>query len=418
MWMQVVYLCEVFATLACIHSIYGEKVRWNIRPIVFCMSLMVIYEVANNIQNGGIFSLVAYIPIFLYCKRTFGKSVLQTLAKIVWMVIILTAIEFLCLLIIANFITENVSSRYVVTSLLVLVISLMVLPKINISKVQLRSRPARTFLGIALLIAFLLVLEGKIMRRVNMSLFFFIIPALLMILYLLVKWVTSQAEVDIMKREISVANKMNEKYGELVDDIRVKQHGFKNHITAILSSHYTYKTYERLVEVQDRYCDILMHENRFSNLLKINDKVLVGFLYDKFMEIEADGIDIKYSIYSSVDSYTISSYYLIEILGVLLDNAVEYIKECEEKKLLLVIKENENKYVLSVSNISKYVPYEEIENWFQKGVSSKGMNRGLGLYHVKKLCQELGCDISCRNIDYENNNWIEFSVGIRKADGL
>lgn len=416
MWMRVVYLLEVFATLACIHCIYGKKIKWDVKPIALCLSLLVIYEVANNLQNGGLYSLAAYIPIFIYCKRTFGTSILQTLVKVFWLIILLTSIEFLGVLLAIIIIPENLIFRSIFANLFLLIVTIVVLPKIHIERVNLKGRTMRIMFGLVLGIIIFITLQGKIGQNINVILFGLTIPFSLLLVYSLVKWSKIQVEAENIKREFDVASKMEDNYTELLSDIRLKQHGFKNHIAAILSAHYTCKTYERLVEVQEEYCNSLIEENRYNNLLQIGDKVLVGFLYDKFREMEGDNIEVEYEIYSSVDECTITSYYLIEILGILLDNALEAAKCTARKIVIFHIRENDNKYLFTVRNVSEYVPYEEIERWFQKGVSSKGRNRGLGLYYVKRLCRDLNSNIQCRNIEYEQENWIEFSLEVGKAD--
>ena len=260
--MQVVYLCEVFATLACIHTIYGRKIQWDVKPIALCLSLLVIYEVANSVQDGGLYSLIAYIPIFIYCKRTFGTSVLQTLVKVIWLIIILTAIEFICVFCVVTFIPPNIWLKNIVASFLTLIIVIVFLPKIHIDKIDYNSRKAIGFIGMMSVVIFLLILPIKALRNVNMVLFILAIPASLILLFTLVKWTMAQKAVEEMKLEVELTNRMDKTYTELVEDIRVKQHGFKNHITAILSAHYTHKTYENLVEAQEKYCNVLLNTNK------------------------------------------------------------------------------------------------------------------------------------------------------------
>lgn len=415
MWVRVVYLLEVFATLACIHCIYGKKIKWDVKPIALCLSLLVIYEVANNMQNGGLYSLAAYIPIFIYCKRTFGTSILQTLAKMLWLIILLTTIEFLCLFIVTSIIPLK-WIRNIVASFLTVVIVVLFLPKIHIDKIKFNSRKAIGLIGMMAGVIFLFMLPIKLLRNVNVVLFILVMPVLLILLIILVKWTMAQEEVEEMRHEVELTNRMDEKYNELVDEIRIKQHGFKNHITAILSTHYTHKTYEKLVEAQDDYCNTLLSTNKYNNLLQLGNKVLAGFLYEKFREMESDGVEIRYEVGASVKGCKIPIYYLIEILGILLDNALEAVKGTERNIIIMEINETGKEYLFSVRNGSRHVTYEEIENWFHKGVSSKGNNRGLGLYHVKHLCQELGCNIYCKNIEYEQESWIEMMLEVTKAD--
>ena len=345
----------------------------------------------------------------------FGRSLLQTLVNIIWLIILMTIIEFLCLFIAVSIIPLK-WIRNITASFLTVVIVVLFLPRIHIDKIKYNSHKAIGLIGMMAGIIFLFILQIKLLRNVNVVLFIFVMPALLILLIMLVKWTIAQEEVDEMRHEIELTNRMDEKYNELVDDIRIKQHGFKNHITAILSTHYTYKTYEKLVKAQDEYCNVLLKTNKYNNLLQIRNKVLAGFLYEKFQEMEGDGVAIKCETSASVKDCKIPAYYLIEILGILLDNALEATKVTERNIIIVAINETENKYSFSVRNISMHVTYEEIENWFHKGASSKGNNRGLGLYQVKRLCQELGCNICCKIVEYEQDSWIEMMLEVTKAD--
>ena len=73
---------------------------------------------------------------------------------------------------------------------------------------------------------------------------------------------------------------MQQPYEELIKTIRLRQHEYKNHLAAILATHYTYKSYDKLVKAQAKYCDRLVQENKFTSLLILGDVVLVGFLHE------------------------------------------------------------------------------------------------------------------------------------------
>lgn len=172
-----------------------------------------------------------------------------------------------------------------------------------------------------------------------------------------------------------------------------------------------------MVNAQTEYCNKLQQENKYNNLLLIENNIMAGFLYGKFQEIDEDGIMIDYSIKASLKKLEVSEYRLIEVIGILLDNAVDAVAEDgNEKQISFLINETENKYQFLIRNIYHYVPYEEIETWFQLHNSIKGRNRGVGLYHVKLICNEWNMNIGCRNIMIDGKNWIEFILEIDKAD--
>jgi sensor histidine kinase regulating citrate/malate metabolism len=65
-------------------------------------------------------------------------------------------------------------------------------------------------------------------------------------------------------------------------------------------------------------------------------------------------------------------------------------------------------------NPCQQVSYEEIAGWFKQGQSSKGKNRGLGLYYAKKLCHRFGGIISYEKMELEGLHWIELGIEIQK----
>lgn len=105
--------------------------------------------------------------------------------------------------------------------------------------------------------------------------------------------------------------------------MRKKQHDFHNHITAIYSHHLMAKDYDTLVALQKKYCDEIMEENRYARLLSSNSPIVIAFLYSKFIEAESKGCRITYDIKVDELQCKIPDYKLIEVLGILLDNAIE-----------------------------------------------------------------------------------------------
>ena len=71
------------------------------------------------------------------------------------------------------------------------------------------------------------------------------------------------------------------------------------------------------------YCEQMLRENRYNNLLLLGNKVLVGYLCGKFQEVEDDGIELDYKITTGIDKMLVLVYYVIEMLGILFDNAME-----------------------------------------------------------------------------------------------
>lgn len=73
---------------------------------------------------------------------------------------------------------------------------------------------------------------------------------------------------------------------------------------------------------------------------------------------------------------------LYTMLGVFLDNAIEAALESNEKRITLHFFKEENGISITLANTFKSINLDELED---KGYSTKGKNRGYGLYLVKEI---------------------------------
>ncbi len=419
MMLHVVLVTEVFATVMCIHSIYGRKLEWDIKTVAAILGILTILEVANVFRLSGISSLIIFVIIYAYCRSMFKKPIIENVISLVLCMIIVTSTQFIFSSVVRMIITEEYL-RSAVSNIAMVHVFALHFVRCGMNKLQRAVVRKSKFVVVSscfmCLIVLLMLLQGKVFYEIQMQYFTLVVPAVFMILYLIVQWYCTQTEVEKKEKEIRITKENKKEYDNLLTKVRLRQHELKNHISAIFSAHYTYKTYEQLVQAQEEYCNRLLHENKYNNLLMLGDNVLTGFLHGKFREAEADGIEIRYKIGTRVNNIQVPTYYVIEMLGILFDNAVEALKDCTEKVIFFEVYEVGNEYELSIKNPYSYVSYDEILEWFQLEKSEKGRGRGLGLYHLKCLCNDWNCDIQCGNTEIDKKNWIEFKLKIGKAD--
>lgn len=222
----------------------------------------------------------------------------------------------------------------------------------------------------------------------------------------------TKRERDDARREAEMIELEQKQYDKLLEQVRLREHEFNNHMTAILATHHTYRTYDKLVEAQSEYCRRMLTENKYNRLVLMPDKVFSAFLYEKLAELEAKDIDVEYRYRAEGEpgQCDISTYQLIEMAGILLDNAEEAVRDKSDRRICVEIYDRGGWGTsFKVRNVHEYVPYSTIQGWFEKGVSSKDTSRGLGLYHLKQLCAKTGCSICCENCEIDGKNWITFS---------
>lgn len=419
MLIHVVLLTEVLASIICIHCIYDKKVKLDVKTVSAILGILIILGISNFFQLSGIISFLGYVILLMYCKSKFKCSFVEAIIALVLCMIIVTSTQFISFSFFKLVIAEEVV-RAVVGNFLILIAFTVFLPKCGIHRLYKgickRSSFVILIVSFMCLVILAMLLQGKTSFEIQIQYFILVIPAFVLLLYSIMKWYTAHTEVERIQDEFNKTSITTEKYEDLLTMVRLRQHEFKNHLAAIISAHYTYKTYEKLVQAQEEYCKKLLDENRYNDLLLLGDNILVGYLYGKFQEAENDGIEINYKVATKIAKVKVPMYYVIEMLGILFDNAVEALKNSSEKVIIFEICEIENEYEFSIKNSYSYVPYDDIIEWFQLEKSEKGSGRGLGLYHLKCLCEEWNCDIGCKNVEINQKNWIVFTLKIGKAD--
>ena len=192
--------------------------------------------------------------------------------------------------------------------------------------------------------------------------------------------------------------------------MRNKQHDFKNQIDAIYSSHLKAESMEELIEIQKKYCDNVLYQNRFSKVLSCTkNSILAGFIYTKFVEAENNGIEIQYEI-SYRDSNEIVIYDLVDIVGILLDNAIEAVTSTEvSKKIVFELSDAEGINLL-VKNPVVNILNSEIQKFFERGYSTKEGERGIGLNKLMELQQKYKYDVYTHIENDNSMEWIVFNI--------
>ena len=129
---------------------------------------------------------------------------------------------------------------------------------------------------------------------------------------------------------------------------------------------------------------------------KIIPELSVTNLENSLKFYKTAGFKIEYRISASKDGEIIPVFDLIEIIGILLDNARE---ELEENGLDVWLKIKlfycKEKFELSVQNRTRKIVQSELIDIFKTGYSTKDDNRGLGLSKIKEFQKKYRFNIFC-----------------------
>ncbi|MED0966707.1 sensor histidine kinase [Bacillus paramycoides] len=174
--------------------------------------------------------------------------------------------------------------------------------------------------------------------------------------------------------------------------LRAQSHEFMNKMHVVLGLTHM-KQYEEL----QKYVSSMVSEHQYEiggSMKKIKSPVFAGFLLGKLSYAREKNI----KLIISEDSYLPEIYderiihELITIVGNLIDNALDAVTNCEKKQVEVGIQYGDT-LIITVHDTGKGIQEDEIDALFIKGYSTKGDNRGYGLYLVRESIQRINGEI-------------------------
>ncbi len=413
-------LVELLVITMCISKLYGKRYELDYKTVVLFMIDMIVMEGINEGYLPPASSLIVYLFIIIYCCIKYKQGIKSAIINTILAVIIAVLLQILSAIVVGNLLIGIVREKVIllVMNIVMLILLALVNRFVPLKKLSyyLQRRDITLYIilfggtcGIIYSIYLAKLYEGAILRQ---YLFGYLI--IVIICAMAASWESYKIKAFEKEEELNTYKLYEESYKKLITDIRVRQHDFKNHINAIYMQHSVCDTYEELVERQRKYCDEILYENRSDTLLKIDDSMLVGFLYGIFTDAEKRGINVEYSIKSGELNVDMPRVKIVSIFGNLIDNAIEALEKSNENQLYVGITEEKDCYNIEVRNVNEYIDWECAKHFFKKGYSTKGNDRGLGLYNIKRLSQEYGFEIIFSNKNIKGQNWVCFELKIDK----
>ena len=124
----------------------------------------------------------------------------------------------------------------------------------------------------------------------------------------------------------------------------------------------------------------LVKNNKFdlTRLANISDSAVKSLMSAKFLEAENRGIEISLEVAEPMKNPAIPLISYIRILSILFDNAIEGALESDEPKIAVANFYQDGDFVFIIENSTREKSVD-LSKIFQRGYSTKGENRGLGL---------------------------------------
>lgn len=391
---NVLQLFETLAYLYCFAATYGKKMKYNIHVVIFVVAQLVLMTGMNDYGFPKYLISLSYALMFTYCILNYKSSIVQAIINIILSIFIMGIVQLLVYFVLVTvFRTDNKNS--LVFELLVMIFNFIIIyfmaPKMKLNFVSSYLLSKKVLSG--LIISFVAIIFGSRIWKIklNSSLqgedFIFTVYFFSMLVLLLIEWQKTKVQAEKQKVQFQMNELYYGAYEDLILSIRKRQHDFNNHLNAIQGMIYTTNSYDELKDQQEKYMSEVMEGNEKTSILTmIENPLIAGFLSIKFQEAERKGIEIAYTCRFPDRKIKIPEYELVEMFGILLDNAIEETERLDNKKKIWVtLSEGAEKLYFDIANTCSETNKDDIARLFTKGYSNKGLNRGIGLYKLQEM---------------------------------
>lgn len=414
---RIYLLLEILTLLFVISDLFGKNFKLNF-PVVMVITVDVMfYMIVRRIGYYNISIMFPYFLIFIYCLWEYKATIIETAIKIMVAIMFLGVIQLVAGL--GGFFIKNDIAFDFVVNIAVSAAVFLLLRKNVFRRIfcYIKQNSKSLFFVLLFCAGLFLVLMCiyKFIKGFSFLEYMLIVTLYFIFGGMVYVWKKENENVIRKRKEIELFYDSREQEGKLYREIRRRQHEFKNQLNAIYSTHYTCRTYEELVDAQQKYADWMKKDYQCTDLfLSCKPTVLRGFLYRQIERAKELGIQLSYSV-NIVDIHNADMEYdFICIFGILFDNAVEAVLKQikKEPQIKIVFNYDGDNEELRIENTGDYIRQEEFIKWFKEGYSEKGDNRGYGLVNMMSLKEKYKAEIVVENVERDGENWIVVSFKI------
>ncbi len=382
----------------------GEALIFNRKNIIIFIFITVLDMLANNFINSKYKIIIMFCIVFLLFKLTFNDNFLSTVYKTIILYIILFICDFLIsiiLMLLPFSQSESIAylnlSRAVSTFLVTLIFYFLFKIKsfrIYISRLfELVDKKSNTLMLIILVLLFTTFLITTCLHAYrfvfeSFAATFFIFLSFVLLCYAIIKeYIKNKNTLEEQKSLLKIMHE----YEYMLEKDRINRHEMLNNLLILKS--YKNKSTKKYEEILNSIISDYQNKGHgsYSSLYNLPNGIK-GIVYYKISNIVDKDIKfrsiISKDIYEYFDNMDEKLYYKIcKILGILIDNAIEAAVLTEEKVIFIEIYKNKDLEILIENSFSNEIDFDSIN---KKGFSTKGKNRGLGLYIVNNIVKN--CD--------------------------
>ena len=412
-------ILEIFSILFTLSVIHNVKFSFGGYETVYTIAQLVILSGINNHGFSEALIYLSYILMFLYCLLNYKLAIKQTIVNCVIASVVVGLMQMLCYFVVSyffqNFRGENTQKELLI-SILYFMGTILFTRKMKLKQLSEFFVKRNWLLGTVGIFVLLLlgsqVLQIKAIHVLNGQI---IVPAVYFIILLIVlvyEWQKSITDAEKRKAQLEMNRIYYDAYEGLIQSIREKQHDFMNHLNAIEGMMYSITEYDDLISTQKRYLEkVSIDTNKTKWITMIENPLIAGFLIYKVEQAKEKEIEVKHDCAFAYRTTSVPEFQLVEMMGILLDNAIEAVEEQNTEKIIsITLYVKEEKMFFMVANPCGKETISNLPKLLQEGYSSKGQYRGIGLAKLQRLVAENNGELLISNEKIHDVDMVQFGL--------
>lgn len=235
---NVCLLLEALSIVICLHHLYGEKFRLDIATVCYLSIDMISMAAVNYLGLSKVYTMIIYPFLILYCGARFGFKLKQMIINLILCIAIISGIQIAVMIV--YFYATGVKNYQNMDLLMVDLISFSIIsflmPKLKAFKLSSLVKKKEKGITFVIVICFLLcifwILSYKKFGTMELYQTVLLLISILFILALAEQLMKYRIKAKEAETELKMFKLYSDSFQGLVDNIRMRQHEFDNHINS------------------------------------------------------------------------------------------------------------------------------------------------------------------------------------------
>ncbi|MBC2581412.1 sensor histidine kinase [Clostridium sp. DJ247] len=390
---------EILSMLLIWNSL-GLKGRRKYLKIFMITTLLTSVIVFDNKINLSIAIYVNYVLFIIMIMYFFKKNIMETFVEFCIVTITCMSIELILIGFLKYFHIKSNNNSFIIDvlgAIILLGISICLSRWTTIRRLYIKHKQhlnKMIFLLINLLF-YIAVIKTlwEYYREILIKHYIFVCITFILFVLFNIKFMVNSIQLSVKDEQIENFNRYSKIISNVIEEIRRKQHDFKNHLNTIYGI-VQIGNEETLKDDITAYIKTLNSSLQDIDIfIQSENKVIKGTIYSKSCEAKTKDIQFLYNIEDKKINFPIEDYELSQILTNVIDNAFEAVEDNthSEKNVIINIGQTKNIVYIEIKNSGNPINPQIINKIFKKGFSTKGeVGHGYGLYNVKNITEAYG----------------------------